>query len=825
MTEDSDKGARVIIALDAPLLTEGDVEDNVIAPILRGANYLEIPSRHIKSKAYLAPAVLDKVSGKTHGYYPDYSIWEKSLPVLIVEAKSPDVAAEVGYREASLYARHLNQEYRSDLNPCRYILSCNGTHVLVGTWDSKPELEYKVSDLTIGSPALQRLREYLHYRVLQSHAQLCLSRIKIKVAVTPFNTLTGGSELSRSRKPFNTFAVDLAPVLRKYFTSSSQNSDPDIYQRGYVGSDEVTRYDQVLESLLKDRLPGHRGSVVAELEPTKKSEPKLTGAIRDFSKNHPLEGQLQLVTGGVGVGKSLFARRYKELLQRPELAASTYWAFIDFNTAPPSLNTAERWLCEAFLESFQSENANCDPYEEQHLNRLFAPDLKQQKGIYDQLRKINPDQAALQRAHDLASWKADPERFAAGLCRYLCGDRGETVVVVMDNVDKQDLQQQLTAFQLSLWFMKKTRTFVILQMRDETYERYKTQRPLDTFRSGIIFHISPPRFTDVVRKRLELGLEYLAAHAAEKLEYVLDSGARIVYPKGLLGEFLKEIYLELFGRRRNISWILEGIAGRDVRRALEMFVSILNSGHLSEEAITSNVRGAKSILIQERLVLKILMRTEYRFFSKGSGFITNIFDFNDDWENGNNFICSDILYWLFQHRKVEGEIGLQGYFSMSRLADVLQLRGYIRSDVRAASNELLRGGLIEADQLNTATVNFQDCVKITSSGFIHLRILSSRIEYLYGVLASTPITERRIAERFANYLSVEAREGDIAGRQKLKCVEAFEKYLSFNYRRLAADSPLFGAGETGASYVISQIREAIAQYKNPVRKTTNERLL
>jgi len=120
----------------------------------------------------------------------------------------------------------------------------------------------------------------------------------------------------------------------------------------------------------------------------------------------------------------------------------------------------------------------------------------------------------------------------------------------------------------------------------------------------------------------------------EKLEYVLDSGARIVYPKGLLGEFLKEIYLELFGRRRNISWILEGIAGRDVRRALEMFVSILNSGHLSEEAITSNVRGAKSILIQERLVLKILMRTEYRFFSKGSGFITTYSISIDDWENG-----------------------------------------------------------------------------------------------------------------------------------------------------------------------------------------------
>ena len=70
------------------------------------------------------------------------------------------------------------------------------------------------------------------------------------------------------------------------------------------------------------------------------------------------------------------------------------------------------------------------------------------------------------------------------------------------------------------------------------------------------------------------------------MEYYLSSGARIVYPNSMLGVFLKGIYLELFEKKHNLSRILQGIAGRDVRQALEMFVSILNSGHLSEEAIT-----------------------------------------------------------------------------------------------------------------------------------------------------------------------------------------------------------------------------------------------
>src|SRR6266849_7014835 len=84
-------------------------------------------------------------------------------------------------------------------------------------------------------------------------------------------------------------------------------------------------------------------------------------------------------------------------------------------------------------------------------------------------------------------------------------------------------KNQLDAFQLALWFMHKTRAFVILQMRDETYERFKNQPPLDTFRTGITFHITPPRFLDVVKRRLDLTLEYLETEAREKQSFTVES--------------------------------------------------------------------------------------------------------------------------------------------------------------------------------------------------------------------------------------------------------------------------------------------------------------
>jgi type I site-specific restriction endonuclease len=140
--------AVVEAAVDA---TEADVELKVIMPLLTDQNFLAIPAASIKGKAYLAPTALDKSAGKTGGYYPDFSVWELALPVLVVEAKEPEVAVQVGFREASLYARHLNEDYKSGVNPCKFILACNGVDLAYGTWDSNAATMVKVADLRSGS--------------------------------------------------------------------------------------------------------------------------------------------------------------------------------------------------------------------------------------------------------------------------------------------------------------------------------------------------------------------------------------------------------------------------------------------------------------------------------------------------------------------------------------------------------------------------------------------------------------------------------------------------------------------------------------------------
>jgi hypothetical protein len=289
----------------------------------------------------------------------------------------------------------------------------------------------------------------------------------------------------------------------------------------------------------------------------------------------------------------------------------------------------------------------------------------------------------------------------------------------------------------------------------------------------------------------------------------------------MLGDFLKSIYLELFDRKHNVSRVLQGLAGRDVRRALDMFVSILNSGHLREEAITSTVKGAGGISIPEYRVLKILMRTEYRFFNDNSGFVANIFDFNEAWYQPNNFILPEILFWLCDNRKTRGEIGLEGFFTVHRIAEELQRCGFVRDDIVAACTWLLRKQLIEADHMNQTEVVLTDSVKVTASGFIHLRILCERLEYIYGVLTVTPISDHTVGAQIGEYILKE-NQMMTGGYQQLRCVELFLEYLQEEITRLRAAYSGFGSERSGASFVIKQIQNAIGYFKNPVIAGANQ---
>jgi hypothetical protein len=809
------------------LENEADVEMRIVIPLLQGAPYLDIPQQFIKPKKYLAPTPFNRKAGLTSGGFPDFSVWIRSFPVLIVEAKPPDVPVEVGYHEAQIYAAYLNQNYPTGINPAHFVFATNGVDFMAGYWDSKPAIFEKVIDLLPQSTITVEFQKLCGRLILEEHAHKCLLAAKAKRFLLPYN-LAGGQALLRATVNLNQFAAPLAPLLQRYFSSSKQSSIKEIVERAYVSSDEVTEYDRILESLLKERVSARRGNTVEYLHPERGGEENFQRSISIFANDENLsrldrrEGHLQLIQGAVGSGKSLFMERYKQTLQPKAAKERTKWATVDFLSAPVSLVGAEDWLCRTFIDSFQTDNRDIDFSEISVLRGIYSRKLQQKKPIYAELERASAERAAIRRAEDMLQWQDSAEDTTRGIAEYVMGSRQEALVVVMDNVDRLDRDNQLAAFQLTLWFMNLTRAFVVLQMRDETYERYKDRPPLDTYRTGVVFHISPPRFIDVVKRRLELSIEYLSKDAGGDKTYEIESGMRIRYSVEELQNFLTRLYNALFDRNRNISRVLEALAGKDVRRALEIFGAIITSGYLSTTTIASNTLGSGGVWLKEHTILRILMRTNRRFFSQDSGFVQNIFAYDDVCEKPDNFLLIEILFYLFKNKKTVGLINVEGYFTCTQIADAMQKMGYVPDDVFLTLKHLARTELVVTDRMNTTDLIWGDSIRILAAGWVHLRLLSGRFEYLFGCIPTTPIRDHKAAQQLADLVKIEAERGELLFHQKVRAVEIFFEYL-WNERR-AAITPFNDGPESGAEYVLGHIQESIETTKNPIKARTKERV-
>jgi hypothetical protein len=491
------------------------------------------------------------------------------------------------------------------------------------------------------------------------------------------------------------------------------------------------------------------------------------------------------------------------------LRSKNHWAFVNFINPPEDFARWNDWACESFAGSVIEEGAPIDLRDAADQERIFANDLADRKAFYDRMEAIQVGRGELEKARDIEQWRLDPLKLTRGLSRYLQGDRGENLIVVFDNVDRREAGAQLIAFQTALWFMEQTRCLVILQMRDSTFEAYKNEPPLDTYRTGQIFHISPPRFVDVVRKRLELSLEYLADQAPEQVKFQTSGGATILYPKSRAGEFLRGVYIELFQRPNNVSRVLEALAGRNVRRALDMFMAIITSGHMPEDVIASVAQGAGFRSFPEYRILRALMRQDYRFFSNNSGFVANIFNCDSRWERPSNLLIPELLFLLIGQRKVRGDNGQMGYVALPRLLGYVESLGFVRSDTLDAAHYCLSKGLIEVDTSSIDSLRERDSVKATAAGWAHMRLLSARMEYVSSVLPTTPINDKNLSARIFDLMQAENRTGRLHFHQTLQMVEGFATYL----RRQAADHlahPGFaGRSSSGTKYVLDKIQETL----------------
>jgi hypothetical protein len=788
--------------------SETDVELFLIQPLLTQPHALGIPETALRTKESLAVYEIDK--GRTRKrYVPDYIVYCQGLPIFVLEAKRPDESIDDGFAEAQLYALELNKKFGTGVNPARLVACTNGIDIALGFWDDeKPRVLEKTSTLQVGSKNLERAKKIAGWESIQEIAYKCVESIRPSNYYLP-STFLGENRVNLAKAGHNSLYEELDPILRRFFDPKDKEHEDDIIKNAYVTTDEVTKYERSFEDFLRARIIPTYDDKGIEVETSKKKSERFTNKLDSLvNLNNPY---MQLIIGGVGSGKTSFLKRYFNYVIDAQLSDKIVYCRINFNQASDDLQDIRSWVCWQFVELVRERFLHIIDFQsETGLRSVFSKEIKDNQGAYNWLKKASEEKYIERIATDILGWMRDPEVFARSLARSLGGDRARTLVIAFDNVDRRDRESQLKIFQTGQWFMNLTRAVCLMTLRDETFEIYKNEKPLDAFLKTGNFYIRPPRFVDMVSKRLDLVINYLSRQSKKTNSYEIDGLGKVTYPATAIGSYLTAVYVDLFRKKRGITLILEGLSGRNARKSLEMFSSVLTSAHFDTRDFTSSIITQGQYHIQESVLLKSLMRTNYLYFTPNHGFVRNIYDFPPNCIDSGHFLKFELLRYLVVNRKQRGDTRYEGYYSIRYLTQIMSNKGFLPEDVPHAVDWLIGDGLAISENLTLQPVDDSTSVRATASAYVHYEILTGRTEYIASCALVTDLSSNELARDIAQKWQISPELFDAKAAAKKQTAFLFINYLEGRAAEHKGKGVGLAPSERIGAHLIRKGREALS---------------
>lgn len=728
---------------------ESDVEQKIVYPLLTSdmPYGLGFSAPHIRTKANIKAFEIEKRKNRKV-YYPDYVIVVSGFPLLIIEAKPPTEELDEAYREARLYSTELNSIFPHDINPVQAILCTNGVKIIGGFADADtPSLQLLVTEAEPSSPDFFNLINTFGLSELEKRANELNNIYRPKRFFQAVREL-GGRAVRNEEVGTNSFGNTIALDYQHLFNPTTPDERAYIVQNAYIVSKSRSRYIDPIDKIVRAAIPASESD--SKTIYSKSPKPLLDKLKFVDSKN--LEHKILLLVGGVGTGKSTFVDylRYKAL---PEsLIESTKWLRVDLNDAPLDKELIYGWICDQILFEFTNSLDNkFDINNLENILDIYSSEINKFRKGRGSL--LNEDDFNRELYNELTRLQSDKILTIKAYIRHFCAEKGKLAILVLDNCDKRIRDEQLLMFQAAQWIQSTFRCLIFLPIRDITYDNHRHEPPLDTAIKDLVFRIEPPGFQEVLLKRIELAFKEMERRSNEKtLSYNLSSTIRVSFPAEKLAYFLSSILKSLFEYDRFLRWMIVGLAGNNIRRAMEIFLDFCKSGHITEGEILKICQAEGKYLIPFHTVFRVLTRMNRRFYDSESSYVKNVFDCNPADPNPLYFTRLLILKWLYEKHRVSGPIAATGYHQVSTLKADLYLLGLNDEIIDREMMYLLKSRCIMAEHLRLDILEDEDLVSLAPTGHVHLKLVNT-MDYVSSIAEELYFDDKAIAKEIASSLS------------------------------------------------------------------------
>jgi len=333
------------------LITESDVEQKFLYPYLTSISPmgLSFSDSEVFTKQILRRRLIGK--GKQKYYYPDYLITIRGIPVLVVEAKAPEVDLVDAYAEARLYAAEVNASYPHNISVCQKIIVSNATETWAGYHDQDiPQFKLSFSDFKAENVNFVELNKFCCKSELTKYANKPYIDAKGKAVFNTPVSLIGGKRSQDEELVENSYGRNLVLENRNIFDPETEQDKLDIVENAYIVSPKREQHmDPMYREIKKVRLPSEQNSTfIASENPT-----ELLHKLSQRIDNKQDVYSLMLLIGNVGSGKTTFIRYFKKMYledKHKKISDQCEWVFINMNNAPVTNIEIYNWVKQHILD-------------------------------------------------------------------------------------------------------------------------------------------------------------------------------------------------------------------------------------------------------------------------------------------------------------------------------------------------------------------------------------------------------------------------------------------------------------------------------------------
>ena len=731
---------------------ESDVEQKFLFPLLAGdaPDGLAHDTADIHTKINIRKFVIGK--GKEQkSYFPDYLITRGGVPLIVVEGKAPGANLEDAFREARLYASELNGCYPSGVNPLKRAIATDGTRLLAGSTDqAQPKYDISYQDI---NPYSQEFSEFLSEfgsEGLGSAYDALKPLLRPRRYWKPRKGV-GGAAIQKEEVGLNTFGATISADFAHIFNPVSRSDRAKIARDAYIPSKRRERYVEPIDRVIRAATPPSEAKS-RTIDDT--SSP--TEIIKAFRSNRPLEHQVLLIVGSAGAGKTTFVDHLQEVALPSDVRSKTIWLRIDMNPAPIARGEVYDWLRREIVRGCEVAHPEIDFDDLETIKAIHSVEVNQfRKGVG---RLLEGDKSAYNaKLYDvLVEASGNLHTKALNYSRYLSTERGKLLVIVLDNCDKRLRDEQLLMFEAAQWLQKEFRGLVVLPLREETYDNHRNEPPLDTALKDLVFRIEPPPFQRILISRVQMVMRDMQKGGLKTLKYKLPNGIQVEYPASDQAYYLTSIMRSIFEHNLHVRRLIVGLSGRNMRRALEIFLEFCTSGHISEDHILSIRRSEGQYVLPLGLVTTVLLRSSQRFYDSDRAYLKNLYSSDERDIRPHYFVRLLMLRWLSERFNSQGPTRLKGYFKIGEMRAELSRYGVDEVVFIRELEKLTKAFCILTEDFRTDNLTDDDLVSLSPAGVVHLQ-MTSDVYYLAAIAEDTWFDSEASANAIAERIKYAAR--------------------------------------------------------------------